>query len=199
MFILGLHVVSCYSSGLIRFWDLKQGQSVRSYPNAHDGEILCIDLSNDGNLIATAGLDLKIHLINTSNGKFIADLVCDRKTEDDDNSIESLAFCHTIPSLIACATLKGQLFIWDLNTQSIRSKCELVDGFSKVVWSNKNDMLYASTLAGELNQYDGRNLQLKKCNQGHSAEILDFCVNETFDYLFTASNDGSIKTFKINN
>jgi len=195
----GLNAVCCYSSGTIRVWDLKSSQTVHNYVGAHEDDILCIDLSVDGHLVATAGLDMKIRLVNATNGKFLVDLVCKKKAEGEEDSIEALGFAKTI-AFIACATLKGQLFIWDINSYSIRHKLENSDGgFCKLLWASSSELLYVSALDGSVLEFDGRNLQLVKRHTGHRAEILDFCLNESLGCLFTASNDETVKAFKIKN
>src|SRR5690606_5441229 len=100
--------------------------------------------------------------------------------EDEENSIECLAFCKSLP-LLACATLNGQIFVWDLNTQTIRSKFlnENGNGYTKLKWNEQNT-LYASTVNGCLQMFDGRNMTLLKKINAHQAEILDFCFDTTY-------------------
>ena len=147
--------------------------------------------------MATAGVDMKVKLINTINGKVVATLALPKPEENspEENSIECVGFCKTMP-LIACATLSGQLFVWDLNTHVLRNKLSYNAGFSKILWTDK-ETLYASTLDGCVCSYDGRNLELIKKFSGHESEILDFCLENK--YLFTASNDNDVKIFEIKN
>ena len=214
---------------MIRIWDQKTGQTVHNFPGAHKRDILCIDLSPDGNIVATAGLDMKIHLINTINGKFIADLACgeskkeekrrpkndeeldeqageeeEEEEDDDNNSIESVTFCKSLP-LVACATLNGQIFVWDLNTHTLRASYvnEKATGYTKLVWSSGGGpgggALYASTVDGCFQVFDGRNLKLLKRMRCHTLEIFDFCLDDTAaqNVLYTASNDNTVKLFSL--
>ncbi len=211
----GKRAACCYNNGSIRIWDLKTSQTLFNYANAHENDILCIDLSADGNLLATGGVDMKIHLVNTLNGKFIAKLDCSFKKkptdsasgsdgEVEEDSIESIAFSKNLP-LLSCATLNGGLIVWDMNTHMIRSKHENETkvGFSKLIWTNLssenaslNEIIYASCLDGTVQVYDGRNLQLIKKFSCHQSEILDFCLNNTLNLFITGSNDSLIKVFK---
>jgi WD40 repeat protein len=121
--------------------------------------------------------------------------------EDEDlNSVECTSFCKTMP-LIAAATLKGQLFVWDRNVYQMRAQCENLNsdgeaiGFCKLIWVN--EVIYAATLDGNVLVYDGRNLQLLNKFSGHRAEILDVCLNDTSNCLYTSSDDHTIKMFQL--
>lgn len=204
----GKRAVCCYNNGTVRFWDLKTAQTLFNIPNAHEGAILCMDVNQDGNLVASAGTDMKIHLANTNNGKTIVHLDCGSKKEKEvkesmnedeepgeENSIESLSFCKTLP-ILACATLKGEVFTWDLQSQSLRNKIDNKVGFSKLIW-NGQEQLYGSTLDGAIGLYDGRNLNLIRKIKCFQNEILDFCLNLNLNILFSTSNDHVIKLFQI--
>lgn len=200
----GKRAVTVYNNGNVRFWDMKSGQTVHNLLQAHQDDILSIDLSPDGNLLATVGLDMKLKMINTNNYKIVCELSCSTKAESDDeameeekDSIESVSFCKTLP-LIACATLSGKIFVWDINTHVLRSQFDNnMIGYSKITW-NSQEKLYASTLDGSLQEFDGRNLELNKTYKGHRAEILDFCLNEQSTIIYSASNDNFVKLFCLN-
>ncbi len=190
----GKRAVCCYNNGTIRFWDLKSSQVTHSIAKAHEADIICMDMNLEGNLVATGGTDMKINLINTNSEKLISSLKCDiHQTSDSENSIESLKFCATQP-LIACATLNGQIFVWDTVNQSLRNKLENASGFTKLQWG-KHESLYASSLDGFIYVYDGRNMKLHKKITCHQFEVLDFCFSTNAELIFTSSNDKSIKSF----
>lgn len=205
----GKRAVCGYNNGSVRFWDLKTSETTVNITNAHQDAIMCIDLSPDGNLIATGGVDMKVNLINTNTGKSINCFLCGnvpkRKSKDDEvedeeeiieNSIETLSFCKTMP-MLACGTLKGELFVWDLNSQMVRNKFENDGhGFSKILWSSNDETLFSASLNGCVYIFDGRNLTLLKKIKCHHNEILDMCVNLNLKLFFTISTDQTVRIFK---
>jgi WD40 repeat protein len=198
-----------YNNGSVRFWDLKTSETVFNITNAHQDSVMCMDLSADGNLIGTGGVDMKVNLINTNTGKSLCGLICGnvprKKSKDEEieveeetieNSIETLSFCKTMP-MLACGTLKGELFVWDLNSQTIRNKFENGgEGFSKVFWNPNDETLFSASLNGCVDIFDGRNLTSLKKIKCHHNEILDLCVNTTLKVIFTISTDQTVKIFK---
>jgi len=199
-----------YDNGAVRFWDLKTSETIFNITNAHQDAIMCMDLSPDGNLIATGGIDMKVNLIHTNTGKSICSLLCGnvpkKKSKDEEeiedeekvieNSIESLSFCKTMP-MLACGTLKGELFVWDMNSQTIRNKLENGGhGFSKVLWGSSDETLFTASLNGCVDIYDGRNLNSIKRVKCHQTEILDLCINTNLKIFFTVSTDQTVRIFK---
>ena len=113
-----------------------------------------------------------------------------------ENSIESLSFCKTMP-MLACGTLKGELFVWDMNSQTIRNKLENGGhGFSKVLWGSSDETLFTASLNGCVDIYDGRNLNSIKRVKCHQTEILDLCINTNLKIFFTVSTDQTVRIFK---
>lgn len=198
----GLRAVCCYNNGTVRFWDLKSTQSLFNLHNAHESDIICVDSNIDGSLIATGGTDMKINLINCNNGKIVYALKCpttgnEPSEDDEEDSVESLSFSKTLP-LLACATLSGRLIVWDVNTHSIRCQHDNDKvGYTKLIWTPSHEQLFASTIEGQIQIFDGRNLTLAKTIKCHKSEILDFSLDDTISILHTASNDNLVKLFKL--
>ncbi|CAF0704535.1 unnamed protein product [Brachionus calyciflorus] len=200
----GKRAVTAYGNGNVRFWDIKSGQTIHNLLKAHEGDILSMDLSSDGNILVTGGVDMKVKLINTNNFKVVCELCCENKPrsgeeameDEQEDSIESISFCKTLP-LLACATLSGRIYVWDINSHVVRCKFDnKLIGYTKLMWNNQ-EQLYASTLDGGVQVFDGRNLELIKNLKGHKSEILDFCFNENLTIIYTASNDNLVKLFQV--
>ena len=206
----GKRAACAYSTGQVIIWELKTQQILFNIKPSklNSGEILCMDMSADGNLLAFGGTDMKLNILNTNNGKIIETFDCNygeekvaessSQEEEKINSIESVGFCKVLP-LIACVTVHGEILIWDITNSTLRHKSvnEYKFGFSKLIW-NMDYKLFISTLNGQIFEFDGRNLELKTKYEGHEAEILDFCLSKDFKYLFTASDDHKVKVFQTN-
>ena len=52
-------LLSCGADGLIKLWDYKQGEIIKSLDN-HDQRIWAMDLKNDGEYFTTADADGKL-------------------------------------------------------------------------------------------------------------------------------------------
>lgn len=203
----GKRAACAYSNGLFLVWDLKTQEILFKDKSELNSELLCMDLSHDGNLVAYGGTNMKMHVMNTNNGKIINTFDCNlnetKKNEDENeeektNSIETIGFSKIAP-LLACATLNGEIYIWDLKTSNLRNKSineYSMSGFIKLMWNN-DYKLYISSLNSKIYQFDGRNLTLENTYEGHTAEILDFCLSDDFKYLATASDDHKTKIFKL--
>lgn len=165
---------------------------------------------------------MKLRIINTNNAKLLSTLDCrpatktggesrkkmtmeededdgekEKDSKEEDDSIESIAFSSQLP-LVACSTLSGHVLVWDLNTESVRCHFDnQAEGYSKLVWSNEK--IYAATLAGRVQIFDGRNLERLHTLRCHrDAEILDFQLDPSRLLVCTAASDGLVKIFKTN-
>lgn len=201
----GKRAACAYSNGSLIIWELKNSQIQHNFKKLQEGDLLCIDVSSDGNLIATGGVDMKLHFLNANTGKLIRSVDCklpkvkkhdndgEMESDDENNSIETVSFAKNIP-LVVCATLTGDILTWDVTNYTLRNKLSSEFGFSKLIWNEINlNNFYVSSLSGSVFEYDCRNLQHIAKYEGHRAEVLDFCVNK--QNVFTASNDNKIKVF----
>ena len=78
-------------------------------PTAHDGWIRQIDISSDGNLLASAAPDRDICLWSTRDGSLIT------KWKGHDEDIQSLRF-HPGGNLLATGDARGLVKIWEFRT-----------------------------------------------------------------------------------
>jgi WD40 repeat protein len=182
----GKRAACAYSNGSFLIWELKNSQIQHNFKKLQEGDLLCMDTSADGNLIATGGANMKLHLLNANTGKLVRSLECklpkakqpdsegEMESEDAENSIESVSFARNMP-LVVCATLAGDILIWDVTNYSLRNKLSSEFGFSKLIWNEINlSNFYVSSLSGCVYEYDCRNLQQIVKYEGHRAEVLDF-------------------------
>ncbi|XP_005099957.1 angio-associated migratory cell protein [Aplysia californica] len=186
-----------YDDGAVKVWDLKSTEAVFTV-SGHDGHkepVFCMDHNNDGSLIMSGSGDMTVKIISTVNGKVVATLKC-TESDGDEDSVETVGFCKT-HEYVATGTLSGNLEIWNLPSKSVRHRCDHPYGIVKLRWSASSPILYTVCLDGCVRQFDGRNGQLMRMWQGHSAGILDFDIARDESFIVTASDDFTAKVFSL--
>ncbi|XP_041120106.1 angio-associated migratory cell protein-like [Polyodon spathula] len=199
----GKRAVVGYEDGIVRLWDLKQGNTshVLKGPDGHQGPVTCVACSKDGGLILTGSVDCRAKLISTATGKVVGVFSTEGRKpkvlmeeESETNSVESVGFCNVLP-LVAVAYLDGTLAIYDLSTQSLRHKCPHEAGIVHLQWEDSSPLLYTCSLDGVVRIWDARSGQMVTQYRGHTAEILDFTLNREASVAVTASGDHKAKVF----
>ncbi|RWS22566.1 angio-associated migratory cell protein-like protein [Leptotrombidium deliense] len=194
----GKRAVVGYDDGCVRLWDLRD-QKVIVSDTAHKHTITALHINKDETLVATASVDGTAKLFNISAAKTIASFDCSSANDSDESdSVESVCFCDSLP-LLATGTTAGSVDIWDISTHKKRNACAVDVGVSKLVYDRNNcHLLYASGLDGVMRIYDSRSGKLEIEKNGHSQEILDFCVAGDSSCLLTASEDHTCRLFALN-
>ncbi|KAJ8253076.1 hypothetical protein GJAV_G00208840 [Gymnothorax javanicus] len=199
----GKRAVVGYEDGVIRFWDLKQGNTIHVLKgnDGHQGALTCITSNKDGSLVMTGSVDCCAKLINTSTGKVVGVFsIEDSKAagskgdEQYSYSVESVGFCNVLP-LIAVAYLDGTLAIYDKSTQHLRHRCEHKEGIVQLQWEEGSSVVATCSLDGAVRLWDARSGNLISEYRGHSAEIFDFTLNREASLAVTASGDHQAKVF----
>ncbi|XP_055870079.1 angio-associated migratory cell protein-like [Biomphalaria glabrata] len=186
-----------YEDGVVKIWDLKSSSAIHTVSDheGHKEPVFCLDHNSSGSLVMTGSEDMTAKVINTSTGKVVSTLAC-QKTEEDEDSVEAVGFSH-LHDYATTGTLGGALEIWDLPTKSVRHRCEHPHGIVKIVWSKVFPTFFTSCLDGNIRQFDSRNGEMVRTWQGHRAAILDFDLSRDESLLVTASDDSTAKVFHI--
>ncbi|KAH9498158.1 hypothetical protein Btru_008408 [Bulinus truncatus] len=186
-----------YEDGVVKIWDLKSGTAIYTVSDheGHKEPVFCLDVNNCGSLVMTGSGDMTAKVINTSTGKVVSTLAC-QKTDEDADSVEAVGFSH-LHDYAVTGTLGGGLEIWDLPTKSVRHRCEHPYGIVKIVWSKVSPTFYTSCLDGNIRKYDSRSGQLVHTWQGHRAAVLDFDLSQDESILVTSSDDSTAKVFQL--
>ncbi|XP_036396826.1 angio-associated migratory cell protein [Megalops cyprinoides] len=199
----GKRAVVGYEDGVVRLWDLKQGNAVHVIKghDGHQGALTCIACNKDGSLVLTGSVDSHAKLINTATGKVVGVFSMEdskaKGSEEDEaesNSVESVGFCNVLP-LVAVAYLDGTLAIYDLSTQSLRHRCQHKAGIVHLQWEEGSSLVSTCSLDGAVRLWDARSGNMVSEYRGHTAEILDFTLNKEASLAVTASGDHTAKVF----
>ena len=159
-------------------------------------------------------------LINLSSGKVLTSFACGSgasaggkaghpspaamegqvSEEDEASSIESVAFCSVL-QLLATATVRGVIEVWEVS--SFRRRCYFVheEGVSGIRWDvTDHTKVHSAGLDGCFNTWDGRDGNLLMQRLCHRDQILDFDVirSDEGDIVATASEDTTCRIFHLN-
>ncbi|EDV26425.1 uncharacterized protein TRIADDRAFT_54401 [Trichoplax adhaerens] len=176
-----------YEDGSIKIVDLRTLSTLYhiSGNTGHSDAVTSIDIYSDGILIATSSLDGSIKVINSANGRVVLTHAAswpDNSNNDNntnteaEKSVEAISFSK-LQTLLASASLNGDLAIWDLPTQRLRHRCKHEGGVSKLLWNPAKPLLYTGGLNGNILVWDGLNGECLKVWHGHYDEILDLAIS----------------------
>ncbi|KAI1291726.1 Angio-associated migratory cell protein [Halotydeus destructor] len=203
----GTKAMMGYDDGSLRLWDLKSGSTSATIKGnlAHTSTVTCLDIKCDDSVGASGSTDGTVKLVNLQSGKLVNTFECGKArntvessaSEPKDRSIESVAFCPSLP-LLATATVSGVIEVWDSSTFVCRTSMSNPSGISSINWNPiESSLLHVAGLDGSLITYDGRSGQQHSALYGHRDQILDFAVSKTNNILVTASEDSSCRVFEF--
>ncbi len=104
------------TDGKIRLWDLDTGHAIHTLA-AHDGLVLALDFSADGNHLASGSSDTTVRLWDIENGELLATLI------SHTDSAHAVAFSQD-RAYLASGGKDRQIRIWELLSLSETTKAE---------------------------------------------------------------------------
>lgn len=147
----GQTFATCHEKAILRLWDLPTGDLVRELnPGSSAGNSLkVLTVSEDGRLIATAGMGTMIRIWNLESGKLQHSL------RGHNFSIWSLAF-NADATLLASTSMDGTLKVWNLQTGQEALTRPFPTVAAGVDFHPDGQRIYASGDEGELLIWDAR-------------------------------------------
>merc|ERR1719259_1257284 len=201
-----------YEDGSLRIWDLKAATVTHTLGDVHTDNITCMDVHREGNVLLTGSVDGRASLVNPNTGKVVARLpVCEpsasstsdsgasaAEEEEEEDSVEAVALSSGLP-IAATGSLAGRLLIWDLNSEKLRhDPARLEAGITRLAWHGAgNDLLFCASLDGTASAWEGRTGAVVRRWTGHRGQVLDMAVAPMGNFLLTASDDGTVRTFTL--
>ncbi|CAD5116015.1 DgyrCDS4949 [Dimorphilus gyrociliatus] len=132
----GKRLVSGYSDGSVKIWNLKDAVVQFNIPSASGAPTSNIACHPNKPLVIAGFENATAVLINAQNGKVIANFDCssNQKGEDENKEevVEGLSFC-TSQNLAVTSTLAGLIHIWDLSSLNIRHIIQV--GVSRIIYN----------------------------------------------------------------
>lgn len=191
----GRKLYAGYGDGCLKLWDIKTASTVLEVNEnnaGHEDNVLSVSCDPDKSLYMSGSEDGKILLVSDSG--VVGSL------DPSAGPVEVVAFCpDTTLKVAASGTLSGQVAIWDIQKQSIRSICEhneSDDGITTLKWLPEQTLV-VGTIRGNISAFDGRSGTKKYDLMGHAAEVYNMCYDKVRNILLTASEDSTAKIFKI--
>jgi WD40 repeat protein len=206
----GKRAAVVYADSSIRVWDLASGQAIATVQEYRKPAELCSLAVRDDGLLACGSVDGKVRLVNSVTGKvtwqFFVDninrpIIPPSAQADEEplnnSSVEALCFAEALSVLIT-GSVNGLIEFWDVNAQIKRLQIKSPGGLSKLtVCKGQPWHVFASGLDGVVRVYDIRDGKLLQELIGHRLEVLDVSLSEQTDVMVSASEDGTVKVFRI--
>ncbi|HWB06207.1 MAG TPA: c-type cytochrome domain-containing protein [Verrucomicrobiales bacterium] len=181
-------------NGFVRILDMQTGQTVRSW-RAHEDTIFAMDVSRDGNLLATAGGDKLVKLWDIAKGAETA------KLEAHSTQVLSLAFNPDSTQLVSGGADR-QLKVWDVKTkENTIALANRSAAFNAVTWSSAGPAVFAVTEDGTLLRYTDLKVHsgAQSSDPGNERQVgrsdaALYCLTATAngERLFAGSGNGRI-------
>ena len=174
-----------------------------------------MDVHREGNVLLTGSVDGRASLVNPNTGKVVARLPVSESSSGSNSDasssaqrpvndvgesdfVEAVALSAGLP-IAATGSLTGRLLIWDLNSEKLRhDPARLEDGITQLAWHGAgHDLLFCASLDGTASAWDGRTGAVVRRWTGHRGQVLDMAVAPMGNFLLTASDDGTVRTFTL--
>jgi len=201
----GRKAVCGYSDGSLRLFDLKNGNTLHTLSKgqgvyqAHGDSVNCVASHPANTVFISGSMDGTAKLWNPSTGKIVATLLCGSKEEENSSSSVECAIFPKEKTTTYCVTgtLDGVVTVWDTPTQISRHACKVGEGVTKLVLHPDGNLIYASTLDGDIKCLDLRTGNSVRELIGHKESILDFSISSNGKDLLSSSDDGTCRVFDI--
>jgi WD40 repeat protein len=112
-------------SGELKFWNVADGNLVRTIPDAHSDTIFCVRFSPDGAFVATSAADRFVKTFNVATGAFY------RAFEGHTHHVLGVSWKSDGKTLASCSA-DNTIKVWDFVTGDQK---KTIDGFGKEVTS----------------------------------------------------------------
>ncbi|KAI8997514.1 WD40-repeat-containing domain protein [Pilobolus umbonatus] len=156
----------------------------------HVDPITSVCVNKDSTLAITGDMSGKARIVNLSNGHIVASL------ENHTDSIETSSFCDVLP-LAATGSVDGNISIWDVQVQRLRTTLAHEDAVVKVKFVKNSPMLVSCSADRSVKMWDTRTGQCVKSWAGHRDTVLDIAVSDDGNVVCSASDDGTCLVFSM--
>ncbi len=184
----GSHIITVSDDQTIKVWDASR--SLNSFSlSPHEREVWCARVSPDGGLVATAGEDANVCLINTTSGKLMGKL-------EHDGAVLSLAFLSDNQLVTACADQK--VHVWNPTTREhLHSFACHNDWIWELSFSPSKKLMITASSDGTAKVWRVADWALLATLEGHVQGLSSARFSPDESTIATASDDSSIRIWSV--
>ena len=177
---------STYMDGRAFQWNIKTGKIVRTVK--HTG-LLTLAISSNGELLATAGEDMKIRLWKLKTGKLIKTFTGHKR------GVDTIQFSPNDEFLISGSKDKT-LRLWRISDGNLVNIFRGHKGsITDVAFLNEGKLIVSGSYDKTLRVWDRLTKTTIMIFTGHEEEVTSIAIAKKLPYLFSSSFDGKIKVW----
>ncbi|HUG91097.1 MAG TPA: c-type cytochrome domain-containing protein, partial [Planctomycetaceae bacterium] len=180
-------VVSASADQTIRVWNPADGAQVRAI--AHGQPVTALAVSRDGAKIAAAGTDQHVKIYNTGDGNLAATLSAHAA------AAKSVSFAPDGTRLLTSADDK-QAIVWDMAAARPLERLTFDKSITAAAYSGAADGVLVATDDQAIAYHT---LHFERALAGHDKPITDLVYAPDGNFVFSSSEDGTIRRFQIAN
>jgi len=186
--------------GTLKVWE-PTGALVHTFNSSqgyHTAGVVCLGLHPDGGPnIATGGEDGTACIVRLDSKKVISRFAhTEAQLDENDVSVEGVAFCPSMPWLATAGT-DARVLIWDLHAGAKRVVLSHGAAVVGCIWIKAETRLVTACADALLRVWDGRTGALTRTFEGHTDAILDMTVANNGSMVVSGGDDGVCRVFAL--
>lgn len=200
-----LNLVTISEEGSIISWNCFTGSiNYKLQPENFKGiESPWVTIKNKGNVLAVGGRNGQLSIINNDNGKVIHSLKVLDTEDQDELSIEAIAWC-TVANLniLAVGLVQGSVYLFDTLQWRVRNDIktekhpDFENAITKLEFIKNSPYLIGSSANSKIYKWDVRTGKEIFTGVGHNMSVFDVAIIDNGKKLVTAGDEGVSLVFE---
>ncbi len=180
-------------SNNICFYNIDSKELINKWTSGHSDLILAVDISADGRILVSGGLDSTLLIRDFNSGEIIG------KLNYHHGVITTLNLNKQKP-LLASGSSDKTVVVYDIDRQRIVfTISDFKSDITKVKFSPHGELLAVASLDKTIRIYDSSEGKLIAILEGHKKSVRDLCFDENGSFLFSCGDDSRLIKWDLNN